>query len=104
MEVIGHENVRARRTAKALGWFCEVFEEEALVLLGTEAGLTFVAALDDVDGQANNQKAGLTKHSWNYATELHALSMGSVPICPTARRVRASLSINPATLEPAGRA
>jgi hypothetical protein len=44
-------------------------EEEKIILVGEEAGLPVVSALDDVHGQSSNLKAGFASHARNFITE-----------------------------------
>ena len=51
----------------------------SLVLVGKEAGLPVVSALDDVYWKLGRLKAGFAWHKRDYITELLPLLMGSVP-------------------------
>lgn len=48
MNVVGHQNIRMNQAVMAGGCVCKALQVEATVSLGEEAGLTVVAALDEV--------------------------------------------------------
>jgi hypothetical protein len=76
------ESAALCRRGFAPPWFVRAFARDLKrVLQGNEASSAVVFTLDDVDGRSSALKAGLAWHDGNYAAELHALSMGSVPIC-----------------------
>jgi len=54
MEVIRHQYICVQRASKTLGQFFEMIQEETIVVLGKEAGLPVVSALDDVHRQSGS--------------------------------------------------
>jgi hypothetical protein len=54
---------------KTFGEFCEVIQEKTIVVLGKEAGLPVVSALDDMHRQSSDPEAGFAWHGADYLTE-----------------------------------
>jgi len=69
MKVIGHQHVSVQGTAKALGEFSEMIQEETIVVLGKEAGLPVVSTLNDVHWHSGSLKAGFARHERHYIAE-----------------------------------
>jgi len=62
MHMVGHQGIGVQRASFLAEGFTEPMEVRVVVLVGKEAGLAVVAALDDVQGDTVEVSSWATRH------------------------------------------